>query len=74
MRNISLPKTKTGIISAIVDRCPRWEEIRKTGEKGLKNVEKTIQKLGKFVLDRLLKEDFHQQFAKVSTNWGQSVA
>ena len=68
MRNISLPKTKTGIISAIVDRCPGWEEIRTTGEKGLKNVEKTIQKLGKFVLDRLLKEDFHQQFAKVSTN------
>ena len=65
LRNISLPKTKTGIISAIVERCPGWEEIRKTGEKGLKNVEKTIQKLGKFILERLLKEDFNQQFSKV---------
>ena len=66
LRNISLPKTKTGIISAIVDRCPGWEEIRKTGEKGFKNVEKTIQKLGKFVLERLLTEDFNQQFTKVT--------
>ena len=66
---MKLPKTKTGIISAIVDRCPGWEQIRKSGEKGFKNVEKTIQKLGKFVLDRLLIEDFHQHFAQVSTNW-----
>ena len=29
MRNVSLPKTKTGIIAAIVERCPNWEEIRK---------------------------------------------
>ena len=65
LRNISLPRTKTGIISAIVERCPGWEEIRKTGEKGLKNVEKTIQKLGKFVLEQLMKEDFNQQFSKV---------
>ena len=74
MRNISLPKTKTGIISAIVDRCPGWEEIRKSGEKGLKNVADTIQKLGKFVLDRLLKGDFHQQFSKVRIIWEKSVA
>ena len=68
-RKMKLPKTITGIISAIVERCPGWEQIRKSGEKGFKNVEKTILKLGKFVLDRLLKEDFHQQFANVSTNW-----
>ena len=65
INKVSLPKTKTGIISAIVERCPGWEEIRKTGQKGIKNVEKTIQKLGKFVLEQLLKEDFNQQFAKV---------
>ncbi len=29
-RKVSLPKTKTGVISAIVERCPDWEEMRKS--------------------------------------------
>ncbi len=32
-RKVSLPRTRTGIISAIVERCPDWEEIRKSGKK-----------------------------------------
>ena len=62
---MSLPKTKTGIISAIVERCPNYEEIRKTGEKGFRDVENTIARLGKYVLKRLQEEDFHQMFSKV---------
>ena len=37
MRKVSLPKTRTGIISAIVERCPNWEEIRKSGKKQVKD-------------------------------------
>ncbi len=29
-RKVSIPRTRTGIISAIVERCPDWEEIRKS--------------------------------------------
>ncbi len=32
-RKISLPKTRTEIVSAIATRCPDWEEIRKSGKK-----------------------------------------
>ncbi len=30
---MSLPKTKTGVIAAIVERCPDWDEIRRSGKK-----------------------------------------
>ncbi len=32
-RAVSLPKTRTGVLYAIVARCPDWEEIRKSGKK-----------------------------------------
>ncbi len=32
-QKVSLPKTITGVISAIVERCPDWEEIRRSGQK-----------------------------------------
>ncbi len=32
-RNVSLPKTMTGVIAAIVERCPDWDEIRRSGRK-----------------------------------------
>ena len=46
MSSVSLPKTKTGIISAIVERCPNGEEIRKYGKKSFSGVESTIARLG----------------------------
>ena len=65
VHNVSFPKTKTGIISAIVERCPDWEEIRKTGHKRVKAVEEALVKLGKFVLKKLLDGDKAQTFSKV---------
>ena len=55
LRNVSLPETRTGIISAIVERCPDWEEIRKTGQKRVKAVEEALVKLGKFVLKKTIR-------------------
>ena len=62
---VSLPKTKTGIISAIVKRCPDWDEIRKTGQKKVKAAEDALVKLGEFVLGKLLQGDKSQVFQKV---------
>ena len=65
LRKVSLPKTKTGIISAIVERCPDWEEIRKTGQKKVKAVESALLKLGELALKCLQRDDFEQVFDKV---------
>ena len=65
LRKVSLPKTKTEIISAIVERCPDWEEIRKTGQKKVKAVQSALLKLGEFVLKCLRQENFEQLFDKV---------
>ena len=61
----SLPRTKTGIISAIVERCPDWEEIRKRGQKGVKDVHSALLRLGKLVWDKMQKENFNQTFNRV---------
>ena len=65
LRKVSLPRTRTGIISAIVERCPDWEEIRKTGQKRVKAVEEALVRLGQYVLKRLLDGDKSQVFKKV---------
>ena len=62
---VSLPRKKTGIISAIVERCPYWEEIRKGGQKGAKDVHSTLLRLGNLVWDKMQKENFDQTFNKV---------
>ena len=65
IRKESLPKTRTGVLSAIVDRCENWESIRNTGGKGIKSIESPLLKLGKFVFKRLQQDDSVQTFEKV---------
>ena len=65
-RKVSLPQTKTGILSAIVERCPDWEEIRKFGKKTKKDIENTLVKLGAFVLKELQQYNGSQIFQKVN--------
>ena len=65
LRKVSLPLTRTGIMSAIVERCPDWEEIRKTGQTRVKAIEKALTKLSDFVLHKILAEDATQMFDKV---------
>ena len=55
-RRISLPKTRTGILDTIVERCPQWDSIRKSGKKTKKNLDEVVTRLGKFVLRCLLEE------------------
>ena len=63
-RRVSLPKTRTGILDAVVERCPQWDSIRKSGKKTRKNLEEVIVRLGKLVLCCLLQE--RHVFEKVS--------
>ena len=65
LRKVSLPRTRTGIMSAIVERCPDWDEIRKTGQKKIKAVEDALVRLGEYVLTRLLNGDKSQAYKKV---------
>ena len=60
---VSIPKTKTGILSAIVERCPNWEAIRNTGTKTARELHGVLVKLGQFVLNELRKGK--QAFSKV---------
>ena len=63
-RKVSLPQTKTGILSAMVERCPDWEEIRKSGKKTEKDIESILVMLGSFVLEKL-QYNGSQTFEKV---------
>ena len=65
LRRVSLPKSKTGLLSAIVERCGNWETIRKTGKKGGNALEKAIFKLGKLALEGLMRDELQQSFDKV---------
>ena len=69
-RKVSLPKTRTGIISAIADRCSDWEEIRKSGMKTKKKWKATLEvalvKLGKLAWHRLREANKDLVFTKVS--------
>ena len=62
--NVSIPRTKTGILSAIVERCLNWEAIRKTGTKTAQKVHGILVKLCQFVLNELRKGK--QVFLKVA--------
>lgn len=68
-RKNPFPATKTGIISAIVKRCPDWEEVRKSGKKTDDEwkaaLDTALLKLGKFAWQQLLKGDKRLMFTKV---------
>ena len=64
--NISILKGKIAVLSAIVERCPDWEAIRKSGKKRMNDATKdVIVKLGKLSLDGLLQEQPKLSFTKV---------
>ena len=69
-RKVSLPKSRTGVISAIVDRCPDWEEIRKSGKKTLQEwkaaLEIALIKLGELAWLRLKDGNKDLVFTKAS--------
>ncbi len=56
-RNVSLPRTMTGVTPAMVERCPDWEEIRRSGKKTdaeMKvSLEMALVRLGKLCWERL---------------------
>ena len=64
-RNISILKGKIAVLSAIVERCPDWEAIRKSGKKRMNDAKHIIVKLGKLSLDGLLQEQPKLSFTKV---------
>ena len=66
LNRISLPRSKTGIFSAIVERCPHWDEIRKTGQKTLRHFTTTVLKLGELAMEGLQREHFQQTFTTVN--------
>ncbi len=56
-RNVSLPKSMTGVISAVVERCPDWEEIRRSGQKTDAEMKAALElallRLGKLCWERI---------------------
>ena len=65
LRKVSLPQTRTGIMEAIVQRCPDWEEVRKSGKKRIKSLETALIKLGELIMKRRLKGNDDQTFKQV---------
>ncbi len=69
---ISLPETMTAVISAIVERCPDWEEIRKSGRNTEAEMrvllDDALVKLGKLCWKRLQQGNKDLIFAQASTN------
>ena len=65
LRKASLPRLKTGILSAIAERCIDWETIRNTGKKRVQTVERAIVKLGKLAMKGLQQKHLQQSFDKV---------
>ena len=66
LRKVSLPETRTGIMSAIVQRCPDWEEVRKSGKKRTTSLERALIKLGELIMKRRLKGNDDQTFTQVT--------
>ena len=64
-RKGSLPKTKTGIPDAIVDRCLDWDAIRKSGKKRMTSVKDAVVRVGKLAMEGLQRDQFQQTFSKV---------
>ncbi len=72
-REESLPKTMTGVISAIVERCPDWEEIRRSGQKTVEEIkvllESALVSLGKVCWERLQPGNKDLIFTQVRSSW-----
>ncbi len=70
LRKVSLPKTRTGIVAAIAERCPDWEEIRKSGKKTMKEwkaaLETALVKLGELAWEQLQEGNKNLVFLKAS--------
>ena len=64
-RHSSLPKTKTGIFDALVNRCIDLDAIRRRGRKNVDNMSEILVKLGKLTMKGLLEEQPRQTFSKV---------
>ena len=59
--NTHIDKAITGIFSEITKRCPDWDEIRKTGERTMKDLQNVMVKLGKLALNGLQREHFQTE-------------
>ena len=66
LKGVLVLKGKTAILSEVVERCPDWESIRKTGKKHVKSANDAILKLGRLALKGLQQKQFKQIFTKVS--------
>ena len=62
----TLPKTRTGILQEIVNRCIDREAIREKGEKAVKSAIRTLHKVGKLAWQGLHKRKY--SFEKVIYN------
>ena len=59
-------KGTTAILTEIVNRCPNWESIRKTGKKRMDNATDAIVRLGRLALKGLQRDRNQQTFTKVT--------
>ena len=66
MCNMSLPKTKTGIIQAIVNRCVDREAIRAKGQKAIDSANQALYNLGKLAWQGLKEAGKKLFFDKVT--------
>ena len=58
-------KGTTAILSEVVNRCPNWESIRKTGKRRTKSAVDAILRLGRLALKGLQRDHYQQTFTKV---------
>ena len=65
VNELSLPDTIAGILSAIVNRCIDWDEIRAAGRRRCKDVRDTLIKLGWLAMRGLQHKPPQQTFTKV---------
>ena len=67
LSNLPLPKTRAGLLQAIVDRCMNREAIRLKGKKAEESAKKALYKLGKLAWEGLKKRGQKLIFTKVNT-------
>ena len=70
MTSMSLPKTKTEIIKAIVNRCVDREAIRAKGQKAVDSVNQALYNLGKLAWQGLKEAGKRLYFDKVTNTRG----
>ena len=71
--NMSLPKTKIGIIQAIVNRCVDREAIRSKGQTALDSTNQALCNLGKLAWQGLKEAGKRLYFGKVTNIRGLSM-